>query len=283
MTAINCYVSVNEFKNYATNRGQTATSDYVDDQVIEDLLEQTSRYIDEQTSRTFYPRVETRYHSVPTEGNDRQKLYFDDDLLEIISVTNGDDNTIASTYYNLLPRNDYPKYAIRLLDTASITWEPSSAGEYEYVIDIAALWGYHNQYSQRAWITGTTLGSALNNSSTSATVTSAALFSPGQIIRVDNELAFIKSVASSTSLTLEARGENGSTAAAHDNGSTVYIWQPMRTVRDATMMIAHRAYSNRLGQASQGSVTVTAAGVVIRPEDVPARAQVIIDGLAPLI
>lgn len=48
-------------------------------------------------------------------------------------------------------------------------------------------------------------------------------------------------------------------------------------IKDATLSICQSVNSNRSGQSSQGKVTVTAAGIVIRPEDVPAFAQKIIE------
>jgi len=47
-------------------------------------------------------------------------------------------------------------------------------------------------------------------------------------------------------------------------------------IREACLVIVENVYSSRSGQVSQGRVTVTAAGVVIKPEDVPTFAQMII-------
>jgi len=47
-------------------------------------------------------------------------------------------------------------------------------------------------------------------------------------------------------------------------------------IKEATLMIAQNMNSARSGQTSAGRVTVTAAGVVIRPEEVPALAQRVI-------
>lgn len=44
-------------------------------------------------------------------------------------------------------------------------------------------------------------------------------------------------------------------------------------IKGACLGIALNVYQNRSGQSSQGNVTVTAAGVVIRPQDVPQLAQ----------
>ena len=48
-------------------------------------------------------------------------------------------------------------------------------------------------------------------------------------------------------------------------------------VKEACLLIAQAVGASRSGQSSIGRVTVTAAGVVIRPEDVPAKAQAIIN------
>lgn len=47
-------------------------------------------------------------------------------------------------------------------------------------------------------------------------------------------------------------------------------------INEATLSIAQSLNSTRSGQSTSGNVTVTAAGVVIRPQDVPAFAQKII-------
>lgn len=47
-------------------------------------------------------------------------------------------------------------------------------------------------------------------------------------------------------------------------------------VREATLLIAQNLNSARSGQTAGGRVTVTAGGVVIRPEDVPSYAQRVI-------
>ena len=48
-------------------------------------------------------------------------------------------------------------------------------------------------------------------------------------------------------------------------------------IRGATLSIAWNVYQGRVGQSTGGDVTVTGAGVVIRPKDVPALARATID------
>lgn len=47
-------------------------------------------------------------------------------------------------------------------------------------------------------------------------------------------------------------------------------------IKDAVLMIAQSLNSTRSGQTASGKLTVTAAGIVIRPEDVPPFAQAVI-------
>jgi len=54
-------------------------------------------------------------------------------------------------------------------------------------------------------------------------------------------------------------------------------------VREATLMIAQSLNASRSGQPNAGKISVTASGVVIRPEEVPAIAQRIIRHYQPRV
>jgi hypothetical protein len=273
MTAINVYATPAEFQDWTTPRGGQVNTDTADNASIELMLESVSRYIDQWTDRTFYPRYETRYFSVPADGRD---LMLDDDLLAAVTVTNGDTNTIASTEWYYLPRNRQPRFAIVLEANSTYYWETNSAGEDEYVISVAGYWGYHDQYTQRGWYAASTIAEDLDISETAWDVANGKAYSPGQLVKVDNELSIIASISSNV-LTVVQRGENGSTAAVHTSGATLYRWKPMESIRQATLLIAQSIYMSRTGQVGGGRMSVTASGVVIRPEDVPPSAQATLD------
>lgn len=267
MTAINTYATLAEYKEYIVARGQTASTDTGDDIVIDQLLEQASRYIDDKTRRWFYPRVETRYYDVP----DSSELVLDADLLEVIELLNGEDTEIASTEYHLKPRNYSPKYAVELTDVTSVVWESDADQSVEFVIDLTAIFGYHEWYAE-AWTTGGTLGAAMSDTTTaSLTMTAGHSVAVGQILKIDNELMIVSAVATNA-VTLVARGDNGSTAATHSNGATVYIWEPMEGARNAVLETAMQAYKRRFGKSVSNTETITAAGVVLTPRDIPALA-----------
>jgi hypothetical protein len=268
MTAINTYATLAEYKAFVTARGQSSTTDATDDTVIDNLLEQASRYIDSKTARWFYPRIEQRYYSIP----DTNKLGLDADLLAVITFLNGDDTSIASTEYNLLPRNYSPKYAIELTDVTSVVWEDDSNQSVEFVLDLTGIFGFHDRYDD-AWTTAGTLGAAMSDTTTaSLTMTGGHSVAVGEILKVDNEL-FIPSAVVTNAITLVARGDNGSTAATHSNGATVSTWQPMEEARNAVLETASQAYKRRFGKSNSNISTVTAAGVMLTPRDIPALTE----------
>jgi hypothetical protein len=272
MTPRNSYATLAEYKNFVTARGQTPTTDATDDGVIEQILEAASRFLDSQTSRWFYPRIETRYHDLPGAAQFAgvSELDFDADVLEILTLLNGDGTSIAAAEYNLRPKNESPKYGLRIKANSTLIWEFDSDGNWEKVLALTALFGYHNRYAD-AWKTGGTLGAAITDTTgLSATMAAGHTLASGQIWRVDNEI-LIGSVSTNT-LTFVKRGDNGSTAATHLNGATVSIWQPMEEARNAVCEIANTAYRRRFGQSLSNTETTTGAGVVLSPRDVPAMA-----------
>ena len=271
MTTLNCYATLAEYKSFVTSRGQTASVDATDDALIEVLLKSASNYINTQTSRHFYPYIQTRYFDVPKteESLDMRELKMDDDLLEVLSVTNGDDVVIPSTEYTIRPRNASPYKWIRLDDASTYYWATDGSGNSHDVIAVSAIWGCHNHYAQ-AWLLGSTLAEALDTSETGIDVTSGALFSVGDLIRFENEFGYVSAVVTNT-LT-NTRGENGSTAAIHVTAGNVYIWQVMEEVKTAVLEIAMQANKRRFGQSNSNIQTITSAGVVLTPRDIPAMA-----------
>ena len=190
MTITNGYVTLQQFKDAAIPK---ATADSIDDSVIEDIIENTSRFIDGETNRTFYARTETRKYNVPRG----MTLALDDDLISVTTLTNGNDVAIASTKFILEPANSVPKYAIKLKESAGYLWVGETDGDTEQVIDVAGSWGY-------------------------------------------------------------------ATTAPND-------------IRQACLDISIQAYLRRMGKNNTGTVNITAAGVIISPQDVPQQARRILN------
>lgn len=272
MTTLNCYASLQEFKNFATDRGgNTPVTNPTDDSVVEMFLKAASRYLDTKTGRRFDPVIETRYFDVPdVDEVDPRLLKMDYDLLEVLSVTNGDGVTIPSTEYSLRPRNQSPYFGIRLIDNSTYYWASDGAGDTHDVIAVSGVWGYHDRYSF-AWQSVSTLAEDLDASETAIDVASGASFAVGQLVRVDNEFGYVSAIATNT-LTV-TRGENGSTAATHSNGATVKVWQVTDEAKLACLEIANNTYHRRFGQSIRSEEVITAAGIVLSPREIPHMAK----------
>ena len=261
----NGYCSLDEYKYF--NKPEAWTTNTIDDAVIERMIEASSRYIDKKTRRWFYPLYGIRYFNVP----ESRILYLDADLLELTTLTNGDDTTISSADYLLMSRNAYPKWAVKLLDTSDESWEVDSNSNAEGVIEALGWWGCHDDYA-RAWLADTTTNEILTNSDLTITMTAATNLQVGQIIKVESEVMVIRSI-SGTAVTVIKRGDNGTTAAAHATGQTVYIWQPIADIKNACMDIVNGLFHRRSGQNISGIAEVTAAGIVITPQDISSFAR----------
>lgn len=276
MAIINGYCTLAEFKAAITPAGQDLSPDAPDDAVIEDLIERASRRVDDMCGRVFYPFVATRYYDLP-KGRD---LWLEDDLLEVTTLTNGDTNAVSASEYKLHPANEYPKYALKLKDISSEIWEEDSDGSGEQVISLLGFWGYHERYATRGWKTAGTLGAAMSDTTgLSITLTAGHTLAPGggQLIKVGTEL-MITTITTSTTATVYARGENGSTAATHLNGSTVYLWQYMEDITGLTVEVASMMYKSRYApQAVESNTYMSGGGMVVTPRSLPSWAQEVIN------
>ena len=258
----NKYVARADFLEWVTP--QDTSAEAVDDNVIDDIIEAASRHIDGACARTFYPCVETRYYDIPNG----RALDVDSDLLFVISLLNGDDTVIAGDDYNLFPRNQTPYSGLKLKQSSSTYWESDSDGATEWVVGILAEWGYHNNYAQRAWLADDALDGAITANALTFNMPLQHGIKKDQIVKVDNELLNVASVTGQT-VTVSKRGDNGSTAAAHADDTTVYIWQTQADIVQAVKLIAQSLY-RRFGSPNQSDESiVTASGVIITPKDIP--------------
>jgi hypothetical protein len=276
MAAINAYVTRAEFIAWIASA--TATS-VVDDPVIDEILEEASRYCDDTTGRHFYPLVQTRLFDIPYDPHS-DTLYLTDDLLSLTTLLNGDGTTIASSNLNLLNVNAYPLWGLQLADIATVTWQIDAAGSRQQVLSVTGIWGYHPDYATRAWSLAGTLGAAISDTTgLSATMTGGHTLAIGQIGKIDSEFFNITNVSTNT-ITWAVRGDNGSTAATHLISAPVYVWNTYKPIKSAVFQIAQSIYKRRHGESVSGIASVTAAGVVITPTDIPQLAQRILMGLS---
>ena len=223
------YVSLDALKN---ELGITATTH---DAKLKRYIERASAYVERVTGRTFHPVTATRYFDAPV-GTPRGALYLGDDLLSVTSITD-DGGALTATSYFLYPLNRPPYRRVELLATSD-TWTFTDSRQ--QAIIIVGTWGYSASYDD----TGATLNSALS-STTAATFTASdgSLIEVGWSLLIDSEQLFVTGVSSNT-VTVQ-RGNNGTTAATHSTGATIYRYVPEPDVTEAVVLLAALWYQWR--------------------------------------
>lgn len=216
------YTTLTDFKS-AKMPGSTGTSD---DDLILDYIREVSKDIDDLAGWAFAPIVATHLFDAERDVAENGLLLKVDpwDLLAVTSITNGDGVAVAPTSYVFRTAGVTPYWGIKLKSSKGLSW--TYADDPEDAITVVGIWGCHDDYAN-VWQTLATLGAALNASATTLTL-SAAAGNAGELWKIGDEFLYL-SARSGTAATI-VRGVNGSTAAAHDNGATIYRWIPMREV-----------------------------------------------------
>lgn len=111
-------------------------ADTTDDILITSLITRAQKIIEEYTGRIFEAETATKYFD--QDNVEGRNLYlFGHDLLTVTTLINGDGTEIASANYRLEPRNETPKWMIRLDENTSWKFNDSDSE-----IIIPGTWGY---------------------------------------------------------------------------------------------------------------------------------------------
>lgn len=258
------YTTISELKTQYIGAAQT-----VDDVLLLDQIREASRMIDAAAQTEFYPLIQTRVYDIPIYGghsmtpsvprmhpSDEMKLgglyedqlYFDRNLCEMLTVTNGDGSVIVPANYWLVPANRYPKTALMLKPTSGITWLLDADGNWRQALSINAVWGYHEDYNTYAWsATGNALTSPITTTATTAAYLGAGTVYAGWLGRIDAEYVYISAVTSGTTngtVTI-TRGVNGSTATSHTTAAAVEHWHVNSNISSICRRAAASLYDLR--------------------------------------
>jgi hypothetical protein len=251
----------------------TATTE---DAYLRKLLEDASRLIDNHCKRYFYCWEGKKYFDGVS-----QRLFVDD-LLSITTLKcdPGGDGTFENSYtaltdYLPYPLNDFPKRRIELGYNASYS---DFADGIPRGIEIDGVWGFGDGVSATPYVDS---GAVVNTGGISNSVLTHALasgkgasFAAGMTIRIDSEQLYILSVSTDT-LTFEGiptRGQNGTTAAAHDAGKKIYIYQYPMPIYESCLITAMRAWK-RKDSAYQDTVSLANFGTVIASKGMDADVE----------
>lgn len=262
------------------------------DQQILGYIRTVTRRID-----TFRFDFEPRYYTrkiTPTRQNVNSYdnvLTLGDYLLEPLSMSsNGTALTYGTDVLNYPNDGEYPIQQLRIANPQSgpiTSWFPyqnipNAFPIFESVV-ITGFWGMREYYNTDGFIDSGQTCPAMTASQTTI-ITSGVwgtdayggtpLFSPGNLIRIDDELMdVIATDATTMSLTLR-RGIRGSTATTHDLGAAIELWYPEDDVVQEATRQASLLYARR---GSFQQTTISPDGVTVSyPSDLLASLRAMI-------
>ena len=210
------------------------------------LLEDASRLIDGYCNRHFYVLTTTRRF----DGGRARALNVPD-LISVTSLKTDEDNdrtyelTWAASDYLLYPLNAEPQqpwgrpYTRILVDieSGSRPWFPGGGPTVEAV----GKWGYREVTEDSG--ADINEGGSFGAADTTLTVTDGSKFSVGDTLSIDSESLYVTAI-STNDLTV-TRGVNGTTAAAHDDSSDVYLYRYPGPVVEACLLQAARLWKRK--------------------------------------
>lgn len=139
----NDYPSVDDVKAWLRPNSQQALASG-DDAILASLITSAIAYIEgpEGAGRRFQTSADTtrRFDAIRDVDTNHRRLWLDEDLCQITSITNGDGQLVSASDYVTDPRNEAPYYAITLKLGASTVWTYDDSPE--DAIAIVGRWGY---------------------------------------------------------------------------------------------------------------------------------------------
>lgn len=271
----NAYVSLTAFKSTAD---LNITGTAYDNRLLI-LLENVSRQIDKYCNRVFYPWVGT----IRWSGDGSTLTILPQDTISITALdedtnedgtfeTNWAGTGTGGTDFLLEPLDAAPTGTIdhRVKPYTRMRVNPMSNGTQDVFIK------QNNNYRQAgtfgySFVTrdgGATASASLGGSATTTfVIAGGTALEPGQLIYVDSELMYIRSVTTGTSYTVD-RGVNGFTVATHTLGASVTVVQFIGPIQMATEIQAARiwkrqesAFTSLVGLDQTGAVAVFQGGL----------------------
>lgn len=221
---MNGYARLDEIKEDLVATGSNAR-----DATLGRLIVDVSRAWDDLLGRHFYDVVATRDFDVP--GSDSLILELDADVVSIASVAVDADadgtfeTSIPATDYFLLPTTVPPR---RFLEHENTYWTKGRAR-----VRVVGSFGY--SFESELLAGKTVQDNPLSSSATTLTITNDHGLSVGETIIVEDEQIHVSAKPTATTLTI-VRAINGTTAAAHVQGTAIYRRRYPRPIERATAM-----------------------------------------------
>lgn len=117
----------------------TATT--TDDDLLAGYITQAESWVEAVTLRSFGTATATRYYREPAVVG--AKLFLDRDLVSVTQLVNGNQGTIGTADYWLMPRNEGPPYHWIELKSDQV-WTFDTDGE----VSVTGTWGYSSSVNE---------------------------------------------------------------------------------------------------------------------------------------
>ncbi len=236
-----------------------ASTDTADDQRLLTALQAAAAHIERTANRRFCPRRAAIQHNYSSS----LELLLDDDLLELISLTNGDGSSITLT--DIIPVPDEAPFGfLRLTGGSAFNWNTSPL----QAVTVSGIWGWHERPAEMWRVSGDTVqDNPLSSSATTLTVTDAdgadgegsfPRFQVGHLLQIDTEYLRVIAVNTLTNMLTVLRAANGTTAASHTLNTPIYIYQPPAELNTLALRWASWLYKEADSAAFEAAPDVLA-------------------------
>lgn len=264
-----------------------------DEKIIE-YLSRATRFINRFTRRDFFPWRETRRYPIPHRFSDLSmrrytlaNLFFDQDLLAVKQLTNGNGDTlIENTDFFLMESNLWPKNAIQLLFPnfwgGGFEIAVLSRAFDQPIIVVDGIWGYHDGYGRpdEAWVDTYDTVAATGITANDKTIVigdtderdalNQMKYTAGTMLKIDDEFMEVTGLTLGTDPDTDPnrvkviRGIRGTTAVAHtDPTSKIYKWHVEDDIVEACLQIAKTWRESDTSAGGRIGVNDYSAGVEI--------------------
>lgn len=250
----NLYVTPLELKAAMPDAFRATTIKY--DAIIMRLAGEVSRWIEQECKRSFYPTLATRYFS----GSGAVRMLIPD-LVSVTSISTSADYGLtytaltASDYYGIVYGDGQGDYnGVKSYNALEVNLNSTTLGYWprgQRMIKIVGVWGYTDDRDNCFQLSGDTVqDNPLSSSAVTLTVSDVDAkdsygaferIQAGNLLRAETEYIETALTANVSANTIGVlRGRNGSTAAAHVQGTALYVWRVPEPVKQAAVIQATR-------------------------------------------
>ena len=244
------YDAVNDqIKGLASGADMTA-----DQTTIVGYIRDASRLINMWCNRTFVPYIsdaEQKEYCIDYKGI--QPL--PDDMLSLTSVADTSGTTVTASTYRVLSiareLSGYPYGFLEFSTLRNFSYTDTDSFSPSFTFD--GIFGFSDRSYANSWVSRTTMnnGGQLSASATSIILTSVTNIDTLDYIRIEDEFMQVTAIDTDTNTVTVLRGVNGSTAATHDDSTTVYVWLVNDAIRLACTRLSAWLYSSRQNEHQQ--------------------------------